>query len=65
MFLSVLSKAFRSIILAIYFCRYAIEAMQSACLKEAGKNVTGQLVEETTLIQLIFGGYLRSKVLLS
>nr|XP_010942663.1 ubiquitin carboxyl-terminal hydrolase 17 [Elaeis guineensis] len=44
------------------FLRYAIEAMQSACLKEAGKNVTGRLVEETTLIQLIFGGYLRSKI---
>ncbi|XP_008802270.2 ubiquitin carboxyl-terminal hydrolase 18-like [Phoenix dactylifera] len=44
------------------FLRYAIEAMQSACLKEAGTNVTGPLVEETTLIQLIFGGYLRSKI---
>ncbi|KAG1366593.1 ubiquitin carboxyl-terminal hydrolase 15 [Cocos nucifera] len=44
------------------FLRYAIEAMQSACLKEARKNVTGQLVEDTTLIQLIFGGYLRSKI---
>ncbi|XP_010939750.1 ubiquitin carboxyl-terminal hydrolase 17 [Elaeis guineensis] len=44
------------------FLRYAIEAMQSACIKEAGKNVTGRLVEDTTLIQLIFGGYLRSKI---
>jgi ubiquitin carboxyl-terminal hydrolase 36/42 len=42
--------------------RYAIDAMQSACLKEARKGGAHQLAEETTLVQLIFGGYLRSKV---
>jgi ubiquitin carboxyl-terminal hydrolase 36/42 len=36
--------------------------MQSVCLKEARKGGARQLVEETTLVQLIFGGYLRSKV---
>lgn len=36
--------------------------MQSVCLKEAGLNAEAPLAEETTLIQLIFGGYLRSKV---
>ncbi|XP_072972308.1 ubiquitin carboxyl-terminal hydrolase 17-like [Typha angustifolia] len=44
------------------FLRYSIEAMQSMCLKEAGPKIFGQLSEETTLIQLIFGGYLRSKI---
>ncbi|KAK9284688.1 hypothetical protein L1049_023864 [Liquidambar formosana] len=34
--------------------------MQSVCLKEAG--VVGQLAEETTLVGLTFGGYLRSKI---
>eukprot|EP00262_Sarcandra_glabra_P013303 TRINITY_DN3652_c0_g3_i1.p1 TRINITY_DN3652_c0_g3~~TRINITY_DN3652_c0_g3_i1.p1 ORF type:complete len:441 (+),score=57.91 TRINITY_DN3652_c0_g3_i1:58-1323(+) len=36
--------------------------MQSVCLKEAGPNAVGQLSEETTLIKLIFGGYLRSRI---
>ncbi|KAJ0984725.1 hypothetical protein J5N97_003081 [Dioscorea zingiberensis] len=44
------------------FLRYAVDAMQSVCLKEAGKNSLGQQAEETTLIQLMFGGYLRSKI---
>ncbi|KAK3121977.1 hypothetical protein QOZ80_8BG0663500 [Eleusine coracana subsp. coracana] len=44
------------------FLRYAIEAMQSVCLKEARKGGAHQLAEETTLVQLIFGGYLRSKI---
>jgi hypothetical protein len=35
--------------------------MQSVCLKEAG--ISGSLEEETTLIGLTFGGYLRSKVI--
>lgn len=34
--------------------------MQSVCLKEAG--TVGVLAEQTTLIGLTFGGYLRSKV---
>ncbi|WOK96224.1 ubiquitin carboxyl-terminal hydrolase 16-like [Canna indica] len=44
------------------FLRYAIEAMQSVCLKEAGAKPNGVLAEETTLIQQTFGGYLRSKI---
>ncbi|KAH7655471.1 Ubiquitinyl hydrolase 1 protein [Dioscorea alata] len=44
------------------FLRYAVDAMQSVCLKEAGKNALGQQAEETTLIQQMFGGYLRSKI---
>ncbi|CAK9148980.1 unnamed protein product [Ilex paraguariensis] len=43
------------------FLKYAIEAMQSACLKEAGVSASGYL-EESTLIGLTFGGYLRSKI---
>ncbi|KAG1334630.1 hypothetical protein COCNU_03G007490 [Cocos nucifera] len=42
--------------------RYAIDVMHSACLKEAGSYAFGPLAEETTLIQLTFGGYLRSKI---
>ncbi|THG07069.1 hypothetical protein TEA_016314 [Camellia sinensis var. sinensis] len=42
--------------------RYAIDTMQSVCLKEAGVNASGSLEEETTLIGLTFGGYLRSKI---
>ncbi|MBA0855146.1 hypothetical protein Goshw_009800 [Gossypium schwendimanii] len=44
------------------FLRYAIDAMQSICLKEAGLASSGCLEEETTLIGLTFGGYLRSKI---
>lgn len=44
------------------FLRCAIDTMQSVCLKEAGVNATGSLEEETTLIGLTFGGYLRSKI---
>lgn len=36
--------------------------MQSACLVEPGISALGPLEEETTLIGLTFGGYLRSKV---
>lgn len=36
--------------------------MQSVCIKEAGVNASGPLEDETTLIGLTFGGYLRSKV---
>ena len=48
--------------LMIEIDRYAIDAMQSVCLKEAGVNASGSLEEETSLIGLTFGGYLRSKV---
>ncbi|KAG0501975.1 hypothetical protein HPP92_002047 [Vanilla planifolia] len=44
------------------FLRHAIDAMQSACLKEAGASACRESNAETTLIQLIFGGYLNSKV---
>ncbi|XP_022773089.1 LOW QUALITY PROTEIN: ubiquitin carboxyl-terminal hydrolase 17-like [Durio zibethinus] len=44
------------------FLRYAIDAMQSVCLKEFGVVSSGCLEEETTLIGLTFGGYLRSKI---
>jgi hypothetical protein len=46
----------------ISFNRYAIDNMQSASMEEAKKNGIQQLAEETTLVQFIFGGYLRSKV---
>ncbi|CAA2989381.1 ubiquitin carboxyl-terminal hydrolase 17 isoform X1 [Olea europaea subsp. europaea] len=42
------------------FLRYAVDAMQSICLEEAG--VTGPLAEDSTLVGLTFGGYLRSKI---
>ncbi|KAL5714276.1 ubiquitinyl hydrolase 1 [Ranunculus cassubicifolius] len=44
------------------FLRYAIDTMQSICLKEAGVYALSPLAEETTLVGLIFGGYLRSKI---
>ncbi|XP_072977835.1 ubiquitin carboxyl-terminal hydrolase 17-like [Typha angustifolia] len=44
------------------FLRYVVDAMQLVCLKEAGPNATMQLTEQTTLIQLIFGGTLQSKI---
>ncbi|KAI3460060.1 hypothetical protein Pfo_016723 [Paulownia fortunei] len=44
------------------FLRYAIDAMQFVCLKEAGVNVLSSLEEETTLLGLTFGGYLQSKI---
>ncbi|KAF5200887.1 Ubiquitin carboxyl-terminal hydrolase [Thalictrum thalictroides] len=44
------------------FLRYAIDAMQSVCLKEAREIAVGHLAEETSLIGLIFGGYLQSKI---
>lgn len=39
--------------------------MQSVCLMEAGVNASRSLKEETTLVGLTFGGYLRSKVMYS
>ncbi|KAF5739781.1 ubiquitin carboxyl-terminal hydrolase 16 isoform X2 [Tripterygium wilfordii] len=44
------------------FLRYAIDAMQSVCLLEAGVDASGSPEEETTLIGLTFGGCLRSKI---
>jgi len=42
--------------------RHVIDTMQSVCLMEAGVNASGSLEEDTTLMGLTFGGYLRSKV---
>ncbi|KAJ0795970.1 putative ubiquitinyl hydrolase 1 [Helianthus annuus] len=44
------------------FLRYVIDALQSACIKEAKRNLNS-FEEETTLIGLTFGGYLRSKII--
>ncbi|XP_047316349.1 ubiquitin carboxyl-terminal hydrolase 19-like [Impatiens glandulifera] len=45
------------------FLRYTIDKMQSICLKEGGvNNNTSGFLEETSLIGLTFGGYLRSKI---
>ncbi|KAH0681635.1 hypothetical protein KY284_022720 [Solanum tuberosum] len=44
------------------FLRYVIDTMQSICLKEAGVTAPGSFEEETSLIGLTFGGYLRSKI---
>nr|GEW80069.1 ubiquitin carboxyl-terminal hydrolase 17-like [Tanacetum cinerariifolium] len=45
------------------FLRYVIDALQSVCIREAGRNALNSLEEETTLVGLTFGGYLRSKVI--
>ncbi|XVE83071.1 hypothetical protein DITRI_Ditri16bG0057400 [Diplodiscus trichospermus] len=42
------------------FLRYAVDAMQSVCLKDA--RAAGPLAEETSLVGLTFGGYLHSKI---
>ncbi|KAI3465186.1 hypothetical protein Pfo_021849 [Paulownia fortunei] len=44
------------------FLLYAIDAMQSVCLKEAGVKAPRSLDEKTTLMGLTCGGYLRSKI---
>ncbi|XP_075511756.1 LOW QUALITY PROTEIN: ubiquitin carboxyl-terminal hydrolase 17-like [Primulina tabacum] len=44
------------------FLRYAIDAMQYVHLKEARFNKPNSSDEETTLVGLTFGGYLRSKI---
>ncbi|KAI7733324.1 hypothetical protein M8C21_021317, partial [Ambrosia artemisiifolia] len=44
------------------FLRYVIDALQSVCIKESRKKSLNSLEEETTLIGLTFGGYLRSKI---
>ncbi|CAH1443347.1 unnamed protein product [Lactuca virosa] len=46
------------------FLRYVIDALQAVCIKEAaGANALNCLEEETSLIGLTFGGYLRSKII--
>ncbi|KAI3451214.1 hypothetical protein Pfo_007879 [Paulownia fortunei] len=42
------------------FLRNVVDKMQSVCLEEAG--VSGSLAEDSTLMGLTFGGYLRSKI---
>ncbi|EPS68694.1 hypothetical protein M569_06073, partial [Genlisea aurea] len=44
------------------FLRYAIDSMQSVCLKEAGVKVPKPVDEETTLLGFTFGGHIRSKI---
>ncbi|KAG9132750.1 hypothetical protein Leryth_014022 [Lithospermum erythrorhizon] len=44
------------------FLRFAIDAMQSTCLTEAGVKESGSLDEGTTLTGLTFGGIVRSKI---
>ncbi|KAK1405579.1 Ubiquitin-specific protease 16 [Heracleum sosnowskyi] len=44
------------------FLRCAIDTLQSSCLKEAASQSPVSLNEETTLMGLTFGGYLRSKI---
>ncbi|XP_051188165.1 ubiquitin carboxyl-terminal hydrolase 17 isoform X3 [Lolium perenne] len=44
------------------FLRYAIDTMQSAIMNEANTDGGHELSEEATLMQLMFGGYLRSKI---
>ncbi|KAK4417086.1 Ubiquitin carboxyl-terminal hydrolase 17 [Sesamum alatum] len=41
-------------------CKNAVDKMQSVCLEEAG--VSGSFAEDSTLMGLTFGGYLRSKI---
>ncbi|KAK5824115.1 Ubiquitin carboxyl-terminal hydrolase 16 -like protein [Gossypium arboreum] len=45
------------------FLRYVIDVMQFDCLKKAGVRSSGCSEEETTLIGLTFGGFLRSKIM--
>ncbi|KAL1569680.1 ubiquitinyl hydrolase 1 [Salvia divinorum] len=42
------------------FLRNVVDKMQSICLEEAG--VSGSFAEDSTLMGLTFGGYLRSKI---
>ncbi|XP_029126755.1 ubiquitin carboxyl-terminal hydrolase 18 isoform X2 [Cajanus cajan] len=46
------------------FMRFAIDAMQSVCLEEfGGEKAVAPKLQETTLIQHIFGGHLQSEVI--
>ncbi|GAU43480.1 hypothetical protein TSUD_244020 [Trifolium subterraneum] len=44
------------------FLRHVIETMQSVCLMECEANASDSLKEQTNLVGLTFGGYLRSKI---
>ncbi|VFQ86784.1 unnamed protein product [Cuscuta campestris] len=44
------------------FLRYVIETMQSICLKEAGVRAPNTSEEKTCLVDLTFGGFIRSKI---
>lgn len=45
------------------FCRFSIDTMQSVCLDEfGGEKAVPPNLQETTLIQHIFGGRLQSEV---
>ncbi|KAH0453279.1 hypothetical protein IEQ34_017603 [Dendrobium chrysotoxum] len=44
------------------FLRYAIDAMQYTCIKETGDVAENFLEDTSSLIQLTFGGYLRSEI---
>ncbi|KAM3683440.1 hypothetical protein ACB098_12G147200 [Castanea mollissima] len=59
----VIGSAFAAPIKTIFgaSCEYAIDTMQSVCLKEAGVKASGSLEEETTVMGRTFGGYLRFK----
>uniref|UniRef100_A0A2P2LAN2 USP domain-containing protein n=1 Tax=Rhizophora mucronata TaxID=61149 RepID=A0A2P2LAN2_RHIMU len=47
-----------------FFCRFAIDTMQSVCLHEfGGEKAVDPASQETTLIQHIFGGHLQSQVI--
>ncbi|KAF2533558.1 hypothetical protein F2Q70_00033023, partial [Brassica cretica] len=48
------------------FLRFVVDIMQSVCIKASGYDMPKtKKLEDTTLIGLTFGGYLRSKVLLT
>ncbi|KAL5102536.1 hypothetical protein RYX36_006863 [Vicia faba] len=44
------------------FLRYVVETMQSVCVMECGVDASDALKEQTNLVGLTFGGYLRSKI---
>lgn len=43
--------------------RHVVETMQSVCVMECGVDASDALKEQTNLVGLTFGGYLRSKVI--
>lgn len=48
----------------VFFCRFAIDTMQSVCLDEfGGEKAVHPGSQETTIIQHIFGGQLQSQVM--
>jgi len=54
---------FNSMYCYLYFCRPAIDKMQSACLNEYGdEKAVDFSTQETTIIQHIFRGRLQSQV---